>query len=1514
MIERFLRKVLDAIEQRESRLLVWGLTDGLLTREELDELIDPVLDQSLDEGLTGIVDVDDVLDALRDRGLLFVKTNSHLSGYRSRMAETIRLLFRLRQLFPQHIPPDGWQQARTLVADYRFSWRRRRYPRRETSIDQIRGRVDEVVEDANIGKALSALLAGRGESFKLADFQMRATTRILENLEVKRNAGTLVSAGTGSGKTLAFYLPAMARIGVHLARDSRSSCWVKVLAIYPRTELLRDQFSEIYGEARRLDKFIEAQGGRKVRIGALFGATPQDGLELQRWPKKGWRRVETGYICGYMVCPVGGCGGDLIWPMEDLHQKRETLVCHSCGNIIADDEVVLTRAGMQRSPPDILFTTTEMLNQRLSDSRCRYLFGLRPGAVRPPEMVLLDEVHTYSSTHGAQVGYLLRRWRHLVRAPISFVGLSATLREGSHFFSRLTGLSEYQVAEVSPLRTEMTDEGAEYLLALRGDPVSRATLLATTIQAAMLLSRMLDTQEHEPSHGVYGHRIFAFTDDIDVTNRLYFSLLDAEGRNDRGEPNLARHPDGGLAVLRLPMPSESRERYGQNWSVPQAIGHRLVDRKRIGRTSSQDPGVAAGMDVIVATSSLEVGFNDPGVGAVIQHKAPRDSAPFLQRKGRAGRPRGMRPWTMVVLSDYGRDRLAYRNYEKLFDPELDVRYLPFSSRYIQRMQGVYALIDYLSVKIVGNTPHGSVWRDLARPEASQKRRSVLVIELRRLLEEPGAADDLQEYLELSLGLSRRDATALLWEYPRPLLTTVVPTALRRVATNWRCGGLPETDFQVRNSPLPEFAPSTLFSDLNLPEVRINIPPAWNGDRPEPQMMPIVQALRTFAPGRVSRRFGIERASIRHWVIRDLPNTGQEELEVRGLFDTFDLGTWDFRNGDQVESVRVFRPVEVNPIHPPRSVGDTSNAQLEWRTQFLTSYRGLIQSPPAGSAWCDLIGLVEGFSHAEHTPVEVRRFATGSDADIQFQGDNSQRTHFTFTNDGEATALGFSMSVDALRFRLEIPQMLWNSIDNSGSTARALRTKRYFDLAWSGERLALVENPFAREWLAVIYFAALSYDALIRKVNLSDADVALAAGAGSIDLNQIMDTLFQSPAIPNEGGAGSGGQDRLRQELDGLLGRNDIRQELRNLSTVLWEPIDVSWELWLRERFTATTAAAAFEAIQNLCPEIDAEGLVVDIDAGPRASNDALTDDANCAEFWVSESTPGGSGSIEAFLRDYSEEPRRFYMLMTAALQPNEYELIDHQLGTLLDHLAGPNPRPDLKSAVHIFRSAEGTAQAEEAFAAFRLCLSEYEFVLFHGFMSALSSRILRLGATADSDDFLLQAWSLWRSEESRLGVELDARTLAYRLSQEDTIDRVMASAGFPIPQDNLLAWRFNTIYGLLWGRGGDVRRATLNIYNPFCSVPDPERLLVAYFLCQDTDRLSLEEPNWQRQALETLGQKGRITLVCQLINKTQLAAALRFFATNPVELDYLSVFSRIDSLRRVDDVFEADLEIEEVLQ
>ena len=49
--QKFLENVLDAIEQREARLLlVWGLVDGRLSRDEIEAVIDPLLDEALEKG------------------------------------------------------------------------------------------------------------------------------------------------------------------------------------------------------------------------------------------------------------------------------------------------------------------------------------------------------------------------------------------------------------------------------------------------------------------------------------------------------------------------------------------------------------------------------------------------------------------------------------------------------------------------------------------------------------------------------------------------------------------------------------------------------------------------------------------------------------------------------------------------------------------------------------------------------------------------------------------------------------------------------------------------------------------------------------------------------------------------------------------------------------------------------------------------------------------------------------------------------------------------------------------------------------------------------------------------------------------------------------------------------------------------------------------------------------------------------------------------------------------------
>lgn len=1505
----FLSKVLDNIEERESRLLVWGIVDCAFQKIELEELIYPMLDSALDEGMMAFFNPEDVIhELLMLKWMVEVELVDRSVGYRSRMAETVRLLQRLRQLFPKHTrQSNGWQEAPTLVADFRFQRRRRQYPKRDLSAKETLERIRSVTEDAAILAGIRALIQDDAGKTKLSGFQVRATERILRSIESGQALATIVTAGTGSGKTLAFYLPALASITRHLLAGDGSP-WVKVVALYPRSELLKDQLREVIRRADGMCKRVEKV---TFRIGALYGDVPSEA----RWCN--WPRSGIDYLCPTLKCIH--CNGAMIWKESDHARATERLVCHDCNWTITGDIFPLTRKSLAAVPPDILFTTTEMLNQRLSDNTLNRLFGIGAHAARPPELVLLDEVHTYEGRHGAQVAYLLRRWQHLVDQPLRFVGLSATLREASIFFSTLTGVRQNLVEEISPNRDEMESEGAEYMLALRGDPVSRSALLSTTIQTCMLLQRCLDPKtadlERSVSRGAFGQRTFVFTDDLDVTNRLYFDLLSAEGRTSRGIVDIRRSPDGGLAILRRPSTSSTRYRGGQDWRACENIGHTLGNRLDIKRVSSQDRGVDVNADVIVATAALEVGFDDPSVGAVVQHKAPRGMAGFIQRKGRAGRTRGMRPWTVVVLSDYGRDRIAYQGYDVLFDPELPARTLPLSNRYITRMQAVFATIDYFGQKLQDAFP-GSVWQDLAVPKQTP-RKARLIKEVRTILESENATRKLEAYVSRALCLPKGEAPALLWEFPRPLMTTVLPTALRRLASHWSAFGQPGTDLQARNNPLPDFVPATLFADLNLAEVRIDLPTrAGSDDEISPPGMPIFSALREFAPGRVSRRFGVQYRTERYW-ISPLPAALLGEAVTNLPIETFGtyspLGEFSYFCNENIVNVPVLRPISITPTMPDAKISDSSNARLDWHSQLVPVGEPTWLESPIGSAWSTRVPRIGFFTHARHAPIQIRRFATGAIAEVGVAPGERLRLCSDFTHSDQPVALGLAYPADGVLFEIHIPCDLLATVDDASEKWRAIRTARYFDSAWRGEALPGIANPFLREWLAHVFMSALTYEAIETNSSLEVSSRRIVNGEASLDLSAVLDTLFQSQAHYPTDETEASAQERLRQDLDELLSQPHVINQLEGLASYLWESITAEWEPWLRRIYQGTLGAALLKTIGDLCPSINLDDLALDLDRGPNARPHLAIVAPGNAEIWITEKNPGGSGLVEDFMRHFAEDPRRFFSMVRASLEMGEFELIDHQLAKLLRCLTDvqtTSVTPDLVQKVRVATHFDTLATASRNL---RHALLKDGFSPFHGFISSINNRILRPGSGPGTDQYLASAIEEWGSQETRLGVEIDLRVICFWLSQRAEIDSIVDEVGIPDGHDRH-AWRMNAIYGLLWARGRFIRSAPLQTRNPFFELPPVERLLVVDSVVDDRLTISVEDPQWLGTVQALLSQGRLVTLVCSSENRIQLGAAIHALITNPVESGYLRAFARLQGVRQTKDAFEADLELLEASQ
>jgi hypothetical protein len=1439
-----LLEVLGDLERTEARLLAWGVVDSAMSEDEILERIEDSCKRHHVDELP-----DNVLEALLEQRLVFEVEDVEDGGFRTRMGEAVRLFARLRQW----VHGRSWLAAPTLVADFRFDLRPRAYPRRNIApADAVEALAPS--PDSTRRQGLEALISSHGEhkDRDLARFQVDAAERILRGLALNRAGGTIITAGTGSGKTLAFYLPTLS----WLAEEIDETHATRVIAIYPRNELLKDQLVQCLAELDRLGEI----GTRPIRIGALFGPTPTE----RKWVEEGrtpWPvHAAGGRRCPYIYCPR--CHSPLIWADADRHASSERLHCVSCTYSADEPQFAITRDGIRERPPDLLFTTTEMLNRLSSNVRFAHVLGMRGPR---PRLMLLDEVHTYGGPSGAHVAHLIRRWHHAVGRRVQFVGLSATLRDAPGFLARLTGLRDDAVREITPARDSLEHRGMEYMLALRGNPMSSTALLSTTIQALMLGARILDPPASGDG-GVAGSRVFAFTDKLDLANRLFHFYSDAEGWGPYERP-LNR---SSLATLRGPGSTDGdrqlARRAGQVWDMPAEIGHDLVSgRKRVGITTSQRAGVQE-REVIVATAALEVGYNDEQVGLVLQHKAPRDPAAFIQRRGRAGRRQEQRPWTLVVLSDFGRDRIAYQSYERLFDPELPARSLPIANNAVRRMQAAYATLDWLATQ----RAHGySVWDDLTKPGYAPAQRA-LAEAIERTLRDRDIRRKLEDHLSRALGLDREETQALLWSPPRGILTEMLPTALRRLRSGWfHAVKGPEQDLQAPNSPLPEFMPPNLFTDLQLPEVTVTVPPQRRSEAPANEELPVFLALTEFAPGNVSFRYALEGRWAASWVPPGPTHAPSLDIE------TFCVSQDDL--GDVIDAGvtrRLFRPWHVRTERRPPAVLDSSRGSLRWGGGPLPEEPGIHIDLPEASTWERTLRRVEAHLHAAQQFIKVRRYATGFDADVGYQSGQREQFGRDFAFQEKPAALGFEYEADALAFHVEIPE---HDILPGGDQPERLRG---FRAAWFSSSvqhepsLFGVASIFQREQLERAYLACVTDEALRRKIDLR----AARDGIGTRIHDRLVDAIDALFATADM----FGGPERGLDELKALAREAGVINALDRASGALWAPLDATAAEWASQRFASTVAAAISDAAQAVCPEFDVESeVVVDvIEASPSSRT-----------IWLVESSPGGGGLVETLQRRMVERPRHFVSLLDRATRPSDFEVVDGALTAVL--LEAKDRESALAQRFASFREATSNDQRLDSLHAIRRELDRLELPSSHPVIAALAARVVRHGSNEATDAALALLSERWGEAERALGVELEPSVFAYSQRESGDYDALLGTGG----SGNVELRRIGAISSSLWARGWRARAEGLRAYSPFTEFPPTDRLALERFRSAAAPGIDVTAPDWRNLVDDQVRRHGMA--VIEAPNRQAIAEAIRALTVEPTDTGSLLLHPIVAGVDRV---------------
>ncbi len=845
---------------------------------------------------------------------------------RSRMAELAREVRFVKQRFGA----TDADRRPYVVRSLKLLARNRDKPVRDESVaDLMSGLCAEVGKRADVARVLSGLEPALRRAWRVpaskdltvAGFQARSIRALFVDWMGGRPTRAVITADTGSGKTEAACLPLILGSAVDRLTGVQG---VRVLLVYPRIRLAVNQ-------ARRLAHYAAELGrelGMVLTVGLQAGPVPNSWVRererYERDPRREERLFqpidERHWRFPFFTCPA--CEEPLLLQPGPRRLEGDTLQCTAtaCGWSFSGWAGAKER--LRAKPPALLLMVTESLHQWQQDPRAGAIFG-DGGDRAAPRAVVADEVHLYSLVHGAQVGYALRRLLQRVvsngEASPMAIAMSATLGEAPRVWAELVGASAGEVLHLQPRPTERRDNprGREYFYFVQPEVESRGRDVAgdsTTIQSLMCLAHGMRRRTGRAG----GFRSLVFLDSLDKVKRLLSDYRDAEtngrlhryrttryGRDPQtntprseccGQPaSCDRFRDGECWYFAA---TDQRQR-GPNGVLRPGDSLAVAPTPIFSETRGSAEEVINRSDVIFATSSLEVGFDDPDVTLVYQHYAPQNLASFVQRKGRGGRGADDRPVTGVTLSlQSSRDSYYFRRPARMLEAADHRVPINMGNPFVRRGQVLSLVLDVAARSAYQHGDRAVIVDDGVLTAADAQVRELF-------------GDHI--YVEL-------DVTDLEELWARALEVRD-PLVEARVAAGEHWRGLREQLAWI---------PTTLFESINLPVLTV-LPEGesrtggWRED--------IGLAMTQCAPGRMTRRWGMRNV---HWV----PFAGPRAPMLSG--EGLETDTLPLAPGQSQDMLAALLPLEVREafegtVHPglirpttvrPRVAGQMVGTQWE----------------------------------------------------------------------------------------------------------------------------------------------------------------------------------------------------------------------------------------------------------------------------------------------------------------------------------------------------------------------------------------------------------------------------------------------------------------------------------------------------------------------------------------------------------------------------------------------------------
>jgi hypothetical protein len=219
--------------------------------------------------------------------------------------------------------------------------------------------------------------------------------------------------------------------------------------------------------------------------------------------------------------------------------------------------------------------------------------------------------------------------------------------------------------------------------------------------------------------------------------------------------------------------------------------------------------------------------------------------------------------------------------------------------------------------------------------------------------------------------------------------------------------------------------------------------------------------------------------------------------------------------------------------------------------------------------------------------------------------------------------------------------------------------------------------------------------------------------------------------------------------------------------------------------------------------------------------------------------------------------------------------------------------PELQQSLANLRAAADTQTHERARTEFFGLLASHGVPMSRTLSMLIATRLVRPGATAQSDHLTFLLLKAWQSLEEKYGISFPCRLAAALIGLTVRIPELTAFAG---------AGREIVTAGmLLWPWGGELRQHALQSYSPYRASTMVDAALARVLLFDS--RLPIvvfDSPDWESQTIRALATRGSVRLVTRETNQSWRTHIARLLSA-PIVSGFLQFYPMIEATRLLSD-------------